>query len=40
MKVVEMLSRDKECFRNRDGNNWNTEYAKVLWDTVFPNYTS
>ena len=36
MKVVERLSREKGCFRDRDGNNWNTEYAKVLWETVSP----
>ena len=35
-KVVKRLSREKGCFRDRDGNNWNTEYAKVVWETVSP----
>ena len=30
LKVVERLSREKACFRDRDGNNWNTEYSKVV----------
>ena len=34
MKVVERLIREKGEFRDRDGNNWNTEYSKVVWETV------
>ena len=36
MKFVERLSREQGCFRDRDGKNWNTKYAKVIWETVSP----
>ena len=36
MKVVERLIREKGCFRDRGGKKWNTEYAKVVWETVSP----
>ena len=28
------LRREKGSFRYRDSNNWNTEYANVVWETV------
>ena len=36
MKFVKSLIREKGCFRDMDGKNWNTEYAKVVWETVSP----
>ena len=36
MECLEKLIRKKGCFRDSYGNNWNTEYAKGVWDTVSP----